>query len=113
MNPTVDDALDALAHAVRVGEQRGVARALTLAERGGQRGDELLRRVRPLAGRARVVGLTGSPGSGKSTLGDALIAAWRALGLKVMSWTIHSPLEAQEARRGADQIVFEGFDPDA
>jgi len=75
--------LDALVESVRAGEQRGVARALTLAERGGQLGDELLRRLRPLAGRARVVGLTGSPGSGKSTLGDALIAAWRALELKV------------------------------
>ncbi|HWJ88848.1 MAG TPA: glycerophosphodiester phosphodiesterase family protein [Pelagibacterium sp.] len=49
----------------------------------------------------------------RTHLAHPMIRLRRALGLKVMSWTIHSPLEAQEARRGADQIVFEGFDPDA
>src|SRR5690606_38789215 len=39
---------------------------------------ELLRRLRPHSGKARIVGITGSPGSGKSTLTDALIAAWRS-----------------------------------
>src|SRR5690606_9587515 len=55
-----------------------IARALTLAERGDPVGDELLRRLRPRSGKARIVGITGSPGSGKSTLTDALIAAWRS-----------------------------------
>ena len=53
MSPTTDEALDALVEAVRVGEQRAVARALTLAERGGQRGGQ------DLAGRG--VGVAGQP----------------------------------------------------
>jgi glycerophosphoryl diester phosphodiesterase len=38
---------------------------------------------------------------------------FRAIGFKVMSWTVRSSDQAQAARRNADQIVFEGFDPDA
>src|SRR5690606_5140382 len=74
---------EALLPAFRAGEVRAVARALSLVERGDAAGSELLKRVRPQTGRARVVGLTGSPGSGKSTLSDALIGAWRENGLTV------------------------------
>lgn len=42
-----------------------------------------MRAVAPHAGHARVVGLTGSPGVGKSTVTAALVRAYRALGLKV------------------------------
>ncbi len=65
------------------GEERAVARAITLVESGDPLGRELLKRARPLSGRAAVVGITGSPGSGKSTLTDGLIAAARAAGRKV------------------------------
>ncbi len=41
---------------------------------------EVLRRLRPATGRAHVVGVTGSPGSGKSTLCDQLIERWRGQG---------------------------------
>jgi len=53
---------------------------MTLIERQDPAGDELLRAVRPRTGKARVVGVTGSPGSGKSTLTDAVIAKYRAAG---------------------------------
>jgi len=65
------------------GDQRALARAITLVEEGGERGDELLRALRPRTGRAAVVGITGAPGSGKSTLTDALIACWREEGKRV------------------------------
>ncbi len=39
--------------------------------------------------------------------------ARRLFGLPVITWTVRSPAQAVEARRHADQIVFEGFDPDA
>ncbi|MEK6608554.1 MAG: methylmalonyl Co-A mutase-associated GTPase MeaB [Myxococcota bacterium] len=42
-----------------------------------------LRRIYPHTGRAHIVGVTGSPGAGKSTLVDALIALYRARGLRV------------------------------
>src|SRR5690606_10115411 len=65
------------------GDQRALARVITLVEEGGERGDELLRLLRPRTGRAAVVGVTGAPGSGKSTLTDALIARWREEGKTV------------------------------
>ncbi|HEX7040795.1 MAG TPA: methylmalonyl Co-A mutase-associated GTPase MeaB [Trueperaceae bacterium] len=65
------------------GDQRALARVITLVEEGGERGDELLRLLRPRTGRAAVVGVTGAPGSGKSTLTDALIARWREEGRSV------------------------------
>jgi glycerophosphoryl diester phosphodiesterase len=40
------------------------------------------------------------------------VKLFRALGLPVTAWTIASPAERQLAAAGADQIVFEGFDPD-
>lgn len=39
--------------------------------------------------------------------------ARRVFGLPVITWTVRSPTDAAKARRSADQIVFEGFDPDA
>ncbi len=61
------------------GDRRALARALTWVESGLPEGEELLKRARG-QGRARVVGLTGSPGSGKSTLADRLIGAVRQRG---------------------------------
>ncbi len=77
---TTDDALLA---GVTERDQRSLARVISLVEQGGDRGDELLRRLRPRTGRASVVGVTGAPGSGKSTLTDALIAGWREMGKTV------------------------------
>lgn len=64
-------------------EERSLARAISLVDAGGASGDALLRAARPHGGRARVLGVTGSPGSGKSTLVDALIAAARAKAWRV------------------------------
>lgn len=47
------------------------------------RATDLLRALHAAAGRAHIVGITGNPGSGKSTLTSALIAAYRAAGKKV------------------------------
>ena len=41
------------------------------------------------------------------------IRMFRALGFKVMSWTVRSADEARQIQISTDQIVFEGFDPDA
>lgn len=48
----------------------------------------------------------------RAALTRPAIGLFRALGFKVMSWTIKSAAEARDARQHADQIVFEGFDPD-
>jgi LAO/AO transport system kinase len=67
----------------REGDPRAVARLISLVEAG----DELLREVAaalaPHTGRARVVGMTGSPGVGKSTTTNELVRAFRAQGRRV------------------------------
>jgi len=56
---------------------------MTLIEAGAPEGQALLTSVRDRTGRGTVVGITGSPGAGKSTLTDGLIAAARAQGRRV------------------------------
>ncbi|SDE74928.1 LAO/AO transport system kinase [Thermus arciformis] len=64
------------------GDTRALARALTLVESGHPVGQALLKRVRG-QGRAKVVGITGSPGAGKSALTDRLILEARRRGERV------------------------------
>jgi LAO/AO transport system kinase len=59
------------------GDRRALARAITLVENDRPEGWELVREVYPHTGRAEVVGFTGPPGVGKSTLIGALTAARR------------------------------------
>jgi len=54
------------------GDKRALARAISLVENDDPRGWELVREVYPHTGRAAIVGLTGAPGAGKSTLISAL-----------------------------------------
>ncbi len=68
---------------VRAGERRSVARAITLVEGRGEQGREILRSLHPVTGGALRIGITGSPGVGKSTLIAALISHLRASGRTV------------------------------
>jgi len=68
-----------LADRLLEGDVRALARAISMVEDRAASLPELLTAVRGRAGRAHVVGLTGPPGSGKSTLGDGIIERWRAL----------------------------------
>jgi LAO/AO transport system kinase len=73
----------ALAEQVRSGNVRGVSRLITLLENGHPAGTEGLRLL-PLNDRqGAMIGITGYPGAGKSTLIDALVRAYRAKGMKV------------------------------
>jgi LAO/AO transport system kinase len=66
-----------LAERLVSGDKRALARAITLIENDDPAGWELVREVFPRTGRARIVGLTGPPGVGKSTLIGALTAEMR------------------------------------
>jgi LAO/AO transport system kinase len=66
-----------LAERLVAGDKRALARAITLIENDDPEGWELVREVFPRTGRARIVGLTGPPGVGKSTLIGALTAEMR------------------------------------
>ncbi len=72
-----------LAQRLLDGDRRALARAITLVEDDRPEGWELVREVYPHTGKAEVVGFTGPPGVGKSTLIGALTAARRAAGRTV------------------------------
>jgi LAO/AO transport system kinase len=66
-----------LAERLVEGDKRALARAITLIENDDPAGWELVREVFPRTGKARIVGLTGPPGVGKSTLIGALTKEMR------------------------------------
>jgi len=74
-----DDLVDRLT----AGDPSALARCISLMERGGAAADRIHRRVCPRVGGATVIGFTGAPGAGKSTLIDAYIAALRVRGASV------------------------------
>jgi len=66
------------------GERRALARLLTRVEDGSaERLREVVRLLHPHTGNAHLIGLTGSPGVGKSTLTSALVGQWRSRGKRV------------------------------
>jgi LAO/AO transport system kinase len=65
------------------GNRRALAKLLTIVERGGEESRLMLAAVYPKSGNAHVVGVTGPPGAGKSTLVDQLIGRIRAGGDEV------------------------------
>ncbi|OLE36274.1 MAG: hypothetical protein AUG48_07965 [Actinobacteria bacterium 13_1_20CM_3_68_9] len=70
-------AQDSLADRVVAGDKRALARAISLVENRDPEGDRLVAELFPRTGRARIVGVTGPPGVGKSTLIGALTAELR------------------------------------
>ncbi len=72
-----------LAERLLAGDRRALARAITLVENDDPRGLEVVRAVYPHTGRAAVIGFTGPPGVGKSTLLGALTKLERARGRSV------------------------------
>jgi LAO/AO transport system kinase len=66
-----------LVHRARQADPRAVARLITLVESGSPKLREVAEQLMPFTGFAQVVGLTGSPGVGKSTCTAALVSALR------------------------------------
>ena len=70
-------AITALVDEVRSGNPRALARTITAIENRAPHSAELLKALFPHTGHARVIGLTGAPGAGKSTLVDQLAREYR------------------------------------
>ncbi|MCX5393238.1 methylmalonyl Co-A mutase-associated GTPase MeaB [Streptomyces sp. NPDC006482] len=73
----------ALVAQAREGKPRAVARLISLVEGASPQLREVMATLAPLTGGAYVVGLTGSPGVGKSTSTSALVSAYRRAGKRV------------------------------
>jgi LAO/AO transport system kinase len=76
-------AVEALARGVRAGDTRALARAITVVENERPEARALVAELFPHAGGALVVGVTGPPGAGKSSLVDRLTARYRGAGRSV------------------------------
>ncbi|GAA1308453.1 methylmalonyl Co-A mutase-associated GTPase MeaB [Streptomyces sanglieri] len=72
-----------LVEQARAGRPRAVARLISLVEGASPQLREVMAALAPLTGNAYVVGLTGSPGVGKSTSTSALVSAYRRAGKRV------------------------------
>jgi LAO/AO transport system kinase len=80
--PAVAD-VPGLVEQARAGRPRAVARLISLVEGASPQLREVMAALAPLTGGAYVVGLTGSPGVGKSTSTSALVTAYRRAGKRV------------------------------
>lgn len=63
---------------ILAGDRRALARGISLVENGEEAGHELVSALYPRTGRARLLGITGPPGVGKSSLVSALVTKLRA-----------------------------------
>ena len=72
--------MSTLAERVLAGDPRAIARGISLIEDEDPAGADLVRAIFSRTGRAYLIGVTGPPGAGKSTLVDRLIAAMRTQG---------------------------------
>nr|MCS5555572.1 ATP/GTP-binding protein [Arenicellales bacterium] len=105
-----------LLKALKAGDRRAIGRAITLAETNSTRAGSLFREIQPNTGRGHIIGVTGPPGSGKSTLIDGLISTLRKLShtVAVMAVDPSSPISGgailgdrlRMASHNADEGVF-------
>ncbi len=77
------DSIDDLVARAREGEARAVGRLISLVEDASPQLREVMAQLAPHAGGAQIVGLTGSPGVGKSTSTNALVGELRRRDLRV------------------------------
>src|SRR5262249_11735199 len=77
MPASIAEPIEKWAEAVRAGDVRAVSRAITAIENHQPEAERLLRAVFPHTGHAYLAGVTGAPGTGKSSLVDRLAAHYR------------------------------------
>ncbi len=75
--------MDSLAQELIKGDPRAIARAISLVENDGRLAKKMMKEIFPYSGQSVIVGITGAPGSGKSTLVDQMIPLLKKEGRKI------------------------------
>ncbi len=101
-----------LSERLLAGDRRALAKAITLAENLDQRRDELLRLTAPHTGRAHILGVTGPPGVGKSTLVGALARSLRSASCRVGILAIDPSSPFTGGALLGDRIRLDGLEND-
>ena len=78
---------------ILAGERRAIAQAISAVENGAAEAPAIVQALAPHRGRACVLGITGAPGAGKSTLVNAILGELVARGMRV---AVHDPYELRE-----------------
>ena len=107
------DALQAWASQVRAGDVRALARAITAIENQQPQAEALLEQLFPVTGKAFLIGVTGAPGTGKSTLVDRLAAKYRVLGRTVGIIAVDPTSPYSGGAVLGDRIRMQGHSGDA
>jgi GTPase len=107
------DAVDNWAARVRAGDTRAISRAISAIENHEERASELLERLFPVTGKAYVIGVTGAPGTGKSTLVDRVAARYRHQGRTVGIIAVDPTSPYTGGAILGDRIRMQGHSTDA
>ncbi len=102
--------VDELVEGILSGNRRALARAITYVENGFEEGKEIMRRIHSRTGRAHIVGLTGFPGVGKSTLVSKLTEEFRKRGKSVGIVAVDPGSPFTGGALLGDRLRMEGFD---
>lgn len=105
--------LDSWVKQIRAGEVRAVSRAISAIEDHEPQAGELLQQLFPATGNAYLVGVTGAPGTGKSTLVDRLAAHYRALNRTVGIIAVDPTSPYSGGALLGDRIRMQGHSGDA
>jgi LAO/AO transport system kinase len=79
----MSSSIETWAEQIRAGNVRAISRAITAIEDHDPQAENLLQRIFPHTGKSFVIGVTGAPGTGKSTLVDRLASYYRGQGNRV------------------------------
>ncbi len=102
--------VDELVEGIKSGNRRALARAITLVENEYPEGKEILKKVHAATGNAHVVGLTGFPGVGKSTIVSKLTEEFRKRGKKVGIIGVDPGSPFTGGALLGDRLRMDGFD---
>ncbi len=105
--------VEAWTEQIRKGDVRAIARAITAVENHAPQAEELLQRLFPFTGNSFVIGVTGAPGTGKSTLVDRLAAHYRRGGEEVGIISVDPTSPYTGGAILGDRIRMQGHSGDA